>query len=254
MNNADASAALLARRLVAARDGGPPVAWREMLPADEAGAYALQDATAAAMGTIGGWKVGAADALAVPHCAPLPASGVLATGAVLSGPQWRWRCVELEAALRVGRDVLPQGRLLDREALSAHFDAVLPAIEVVETRLADGKAADPLARLGDLQCHGALVLGEASPLAPRALDLRALQATLMFDNLTAAQTDGGNPAVDVWRLLAWLALHCEQRGLPLRRGQIVTTGSCTGLLAAPAGALVHGEIEGLGAVEMRFEA
>jgi 2-keto-4-pentenoate hydratase len=197
--------------------------------------------------------VGAKGPQVEPHCAPLPASGVRASGAALAGPAWRWRCIEVEVALRLGRDLDPKGRLLPPAELAEAFDAVLPAIEVVETRLAEGKTADPLAHLADLQCHGALVLGNPSALAPAQLDLRTVEASLRFGAISAAHTHGGNPAQDVWHLLAWLALHCAQRGQPLRTGQIVTTGSCTGLLVAPAGVPVRGEIATVGAVELRFE-
>ena len=240
-----------ATQLAGARDGRL-LPWQQMLPADTAAAYAVQDATLALLGPHNAWKVGSPGPAGAIHCAPLPARGVLASGATLSGPQWQWRCIEVEAALRLGRDLHPQGRLLTREELLPAFDAVLPAIEVVETRYVDGRSSDPLAKLADLQCHGALLLGEPSRLAPADLDLRQLHATLAFNGEPVADTVGGNPAQDVWRMLAWLALHCEQRGLPLRQGQVVTTGSCTGLLAAPAGAQVRGEVAGLGVVELRF--
>jgi 2-keto-4-pentenoate hydratase len=243
-----------AQLLTAARTGGAAVPWRDIVPADRDGAYAIQDATLAAIGAIAGWKVGAKGPHTEPHCAPLPASGLHASGATLAGPAWRWRCVEVEVAFRLGRDLDPQGRLLAPAELADAFDAVLPAIEVVESRLADGQAAGSLAQLADLQCHGALVLGSPSTLAPAQLDLRALEVSLSFGAVSAAHTHGGNPAQDVWRLLSWLALHCARRGQPLSAGQVVTTGSCTGLLTAPMDATVRGEIAGVGAVELRFES
>jgi 2-keto-4-pentenoate hydratase len=84
------------------------------------------------------------------------------------------------------------------------------------------------------------------------LDLRTLQAHLWLDGQPTASTVGGNPAADVWRLIAWLAMHCPQRGQPLRAGQIITTGSCTGLIPAPEGAHVQAQVVGLGRVELRF--
>jgi 2-keto-4-pentenoate hydratase len=239
--------------LIAARNGGPAVPWRGIVPADRAGAYAIQDATLAAIGPIAGWKVGAKGPQAEPHCAPLPASGLHASGVTFTGPAWRWRCVEVEVAFRLGRDLNPQGKLLAPDEVAEAFDAVLPVIEVVESRLMDGQAADPLAQLADLQCHGALVLGSPSALSPAQVDLREAEASLSFGTTSAAHTHGGNPAQDVWRLLSWLALHCASRGQPLRAGQIVTTGSCTGLLTAPMDTAVRGEIAGAGAVALRFE-
>lgn len=242
-----------AQSLVAARTGGPAVPWRGIVPADRAGAYAIQDATLAAIGPIAGWKVGAKGPQVEPHCAPLPSSGIHASGVTLTGPAWRWRCIEVEVAFRLGRDLDPQGKLLAPAELADAFDAVLPVMEVVESRLADGHVADPLAQLADLQCHGALVLGNPSALAPAQVDLRTLEASLSFGAASAARTRGGNPAQDVSRLLSWLALHCAERGQPLSAGQIVTTGSCTGLLNAPMDATVRGDIAGAGAVELRFK-
>ena len=232
--------------LLAARRSGPQPAWRDILPADRAAAYAIQDATVAALGPIGGWKVGAKSPDAEPICAPLPASGIVASGATLTGPAWRLRGIEAEVALRVARDL--DGGPLPPDA----FDAVLPAIEVVETRLADFQVSDPLAQLADLQSHGALVLGASAALAPGQLDLRVVEVRLTFDGTEVAHTRGGNPAEDVWRLLQWLATHVAARGLPLRAGQVVTTGSLTGMLFTVQGARVEAILTRIGTVGLRF--
>ena len=241
-----------AQLLLAARRGHTQLNGRDVLPATAADAYRVQDLTVAELGPIGGWKVGAKNATSEPTCAPLPLAGVMPSSCTLSGPPWRLRGIEVEAALRLGRDLDPQGQLLSPDELAPFFDAVLPVIEVVETRLLDRVSCDPLSQLADLQSHGALVLGPPSPMPATLLDLRVLQAHLWFDGQRIASTLGGNPAADLWRLIAWLALQCAQRGQPLRAGQIVTTGSCTGLLSAPEGAHVEAEVVGLGRVELRF--
>ena len=241
-----------AQLLLAARRSHTQLSSRDVLPADTAAAYRVQDLTVAELGSIGGWKVGAKNASSEPACAPLPLAGLLPSGSTLTGPEWPWRGIEVEAALRLGRDLDPAGQWLSPDELAPFFDAVLPAVEVVETRLIDRASSDPLCQLADLQSHGALVLGTPSALAPRQLDLTTLQAQLWFNGQVTASTVGGNPAADVWRLIAWLALHCAQRGLPLRAGQIVTTGSCTGLLPAPEGAQIKAEVSELGRVELRF--
>lgn len=239
----DAPAA--ARRLVEAR-GAKPAPSADTTPPDRATAFAVQDATLKLLGPVGGWKVGAKGPDAEPSCAPLPAGGIFASGASLTGDAWRLRGIEVELAVRLGRDLAPGGDLAEA------IEAVLPAIEVVETRLADYRDSHPLAQLADLQTHGALVVGEPSALAPRDADLRTLNAYLAFDGQAVASTRGANPAADVWRLLEWLAHHCAQRGLPLKAGQVITTGSCTGMLFAPEGAHVQAELSGLGRVELRF--
>ena len=250
VHSSEAQAA--ARRLLAARDRGTGVPFREVLPADRAGAFAVQDATVAGLGPVGGWKVGAKGPAAEPTCAPLPAAGILPMGAHLQGPQWQLRGVELEVAFRLGQDLDPKGRVLARDEIAAAISEVLPVIEVVETRLADWRQSEPLAQLADLQSHGALVLGAPAAVAPATVDLRTLESYLAFDGQPVASARGANPAADVWRLLAWLALHCSERGLPLRAGQVITTGSFTGMLFAPEGATVVGHLKGIGQVELRF--
>ncbi|MET0542289.1 MAG: hydratase [Variovorax sp.] len=246
----------IAQLLHRAHSGGArPVStgWPLHAPAD---AYAVQDATLAALGPIGGWKVGASGPDVTPHCAPLPKPWIFDSGAVLSGAKYPARLVELEVALRVGPEALHVTRDMPTPAeLAQCFDAVVPTIELVESRLAEGRDALALARLADLQSHGALIVGApASMTAPAEplLDLRTVQAVLWFGDQCAARTTGGNPAQDVWRMVGWLARHCTERGVPLLRGQIVTTGSCTGLLAARAGQAVRGEVAGIGTVALRF--
>jgi 2-keto-4-pentenoate hydratase len=243
---------LAADRLIRARAAGTVIGCREILPADLDAAYAVQEATVARLGPVRGWKVGAKGPQSAPICAPLPASGLLASGALLGGPPWRLRGVEVELVLRVGRDLDADDADLPPDELAAAFDAVLPALEVVETRLTDWRGGAPLALLADLQSHGALVLGEPMAMPPVRPDLRTLEATLAFDGRTVAETHGGNPAQDVWRLLGWLVGQCSRRGRPLRSGQFVTTGSCTGMLFAPEGTHVQAHLAGLGGVALHF--
>ncbi|UWU73481.1 fumarylacetoacetate hydrolase family protein [Bradyrhizobium huanghuaihaiense] len=240
-----------ADRLVAARGSGRAVAWRDILPPDRAGAYAIQDATLARIGPVGGWKVGASSPDAEPVCAPLPASGLLASGARL-GPEFRLRGVEVEVALRVGRALTADDAALPDPELARAFDAVYPAIEVVETRLEDWTNSVALAQLADLQSHGALLIGAAATVSPASIDLRSVEAHLSIGEDISRRTIGGNPAGDIWRLLRWLIRHCADRGVPLLPGQIVTTGSCTGMVFAEAGTSARARLAGFGEVAVDF--
>lgn len=241
-----------ARRLVAARNGAAAVRSGDVVPPDHAAAYAVQDAILALAGPAGGWKVGAKGPDLEPNGAPLPASGIHPSGAELTGPPWSMRGIEVEVAVRFARDFAPSSPDVDRAQLQRAIDCVLPAIEVVETRLADWRDSDPLAQLADLQTHGALVVGAPSAVKPAEVDLRAVEAYLALDGQPVASCRGANPAGDVWRLLGWLAWHAAQRGRPLRAGDVVTTGSCSGLLLAGEGMQVLADLKGIGSVELRF--
>lgn len=245
-------AAALARRLAAVHKGAPAVPHAQAEAPDRSCAFAVQDATVARLGQIAGWKVGAKGPTHEPSCAPLPAKGILPNGANLLGPPWTMRGIEVEIAVRLREDLVPTDGEPDAAAVRAAIDAVLPAVEVVETRLAGWRDSAPMAQLADLQSHGGLVLGAPASIAIEELDLRKVQAYLAFDGQPVASTYGANPAADIWRLLGWLAWHCVQRGKPLRAGQVITTGSCTGMLFAPEGAHVQAQLVGIGTVELRF--
>ncbi|MBR0820763.1 fumarylacetoacetate hydrolase family protein [Bradyrhizobium liaoningense] len=240
----------MADRLVAARSSGRPVAWRDVLPSDRAAAYAIQDATLARIGPIGGWKVGAANPEAEPICAPLPASCLLASGARLGTGLLRG--VEAEVALRVGRTLTIDDAVLPDHELARAFDAAYPVIEVVETRLEDWTDSAALAQLADLQSHGALLIGPAATVSIASIDLRSVEAQISVGDDVNKRTTGGNPAGDIWRMLRWLIRHCAERGAPLLPGHIVTTGSCTGMIFAQEGASVRARLEGFGDVAVDF--
>lgn len=241
----------IARALLDARRQHRP-APRTWTLADPAAAYAVQDETVTALGAVTAWKVGAPSADAEPTCAPLPAVGVVTAGAVLHGPQWQLRGIEVELAVRLGRD-LQEDDEADAPRLSSAIDAGLPVIEVVESRLADWRASNPLDQMADLLSHGALVVGAPVPWQPQSpIDLRALRVTLAFDGQPVADARGAHPVGTVLPLLGWLARHARQRGRPLRAGDIVTTGSCTGLLFAWENAHVQAALEGVGAIDLRF--
>jgi 2-keto-4-pentenoate hydratase len=215
-------------------------------------AYAVQDALLREIGPVAGWKVGAKGLGQEPICAPLPARGLLPSGVTLDDG-YPLRGMEAELAFRLGRDFDVGDRLPENAEMMEALDAMLPAIEVVESRLADYPRSSKLTQLADLQSHGALIVGAAIPLSQPATDLLRIEARLSFDEVEVAHTTGGNPAGDIWPVLAWLARHCSLRGTPLLKGQIITTGSCTGMLFADAALKVKADINGLGVVELRFE-
>lgn len=236
--------------LLDARHSRLALDWRRLAVGDAETAYAVQDAQLRRLGPVAGWKVGSKGDGSTPSCAPLPASGVLPSGTTLGGPQWRMRGLEVELALRVGRDYDAGDHLPDEAELREVFDAILPAIEVVETRLGQQPCGNPWAAMADLLCHGALITGAPQPL-PATLSLREIVASLRIEGEQKALTTGGNPA-ELWSTLAWLARHCSLRGMPWQRGQIITTGSCTGLVHARSGLQVQATLAGIGPVSLQF--
>jgi len=254
-----------AARLLEARRTGNPTTLHP--PPDRAAAFAVQDACLRVLGPVGGWKLGAdwEWGAAAPtrdiRCAPLPASGMLQTGTRAVGGTMRG--VEVEIAFRLRKDLPCPDGVPGRAQLLDAIDAVVPVIELVETRLAGWRTSPSLAQLADLSSHGGLVIGEPSCVSPSDIDMRHVEGRVLVDGqplpayvdfygTPLATTRGSNLSKELWRGMGWLADHCARRGFPWQAGQLVTTGSCTGLFFAPAGARIRGELLGIGSVDLQF--
>jgi 2-keto-4-pentenoate hydratase len=233
-----------ARRLVEARRTGRKLEGLagELYPADVHDAYRVQDAVMRLLGVSqAGWKVGAANPTAEPTAAPLFAGLIAPSPARFTASAVSFRAVEAELCLSLARDLAAGA---SEDAAWDAVGAVHVAIELLDSRFMDRQKMTPPALLSDNLSNGGFTYGPPNP--PGAVDFLAAKASLVIDGTEAKRAVGGNPAGHPRRLLAWLAGHAANRGKPLKKGDIVTTGSHTGITIAPLGARVVARFEGLG--------
>jgi 2-keto-4-pentenoate hydratase len=237
------------------RQIAPPSAVRALSP-DEA--YAVQERLREALLARGekviGWKAGftsrAAQAqfgAAEPVCAFLLASGVYPSGGDVPMARFAALAVEAEVAFVMREDLAGPGVTAPRALLAT--EGALPALELVDFR----HSGKPLATdvVADGVYASAIVLGNALT-AVAHLDL-SLEGLVYELNGAVAATNAaaevmGGPA----NSLAWLANHLGARGLGLRAGDVVMTGSVSTLLRPRAGDTVRATFTRLGAVSARF--
>jgi 2-keto-4-pentenoate hydratase len=239
--------------LLAARHSGRRLAAlpEDVRPRTVGDAYAIQDAVAAKLGAIGGWKVGAKSASAEPTCAPLPAALILRSPQRFAAGRFAHNGVEAELAFTLSRDLPPRPQPYRVADLEAAVATVHAAIEIVASRFVDLNAVDALSVLADFQSNGALVVGNGIPL-PQAFESSTQEVTLDIDGVRIVESRGSNPAGDVLGLLAWLANHVTARSGGLRRGDIVTTGSWTGMRFVASGTRVEAAFALIGGVDVGF--
>lgn len=242
--------------LVAARRQGTPVEAAPLADAvgDAEAAYAVQAGVARTLGWFGGapalhWKSGGPSRQATPGHSALPPAGVRQSPADLRDVPLHLGHVEAELALRLGRDVdaeLAAG--LDMASASELVDAMAVSIELVDSRWTEALTAPAWLRLADLQCHGALVLGEWLPYARR--DWSAQRCTVTIGEASPREFTGSHACGDpAWVLAAWLR-HATRAGVRLPAGTVVTTGTWCGLLPAAAGQRVTVAFEGIGSASL----
>ena len=212
-------------------------------------AYAIQDAVTRALGPVGGWKVGFRPPPTDAIRAPLPATLIFPGPATLPAERFHIIGIEAEIAFRLGADLPQRAEAHDLDSIVAAIDSAHATIEVVDSRIRDWRAADALWKLADSQMNGALVHGDGTT-AWRGTDFAQQPVTLTIDGTVAVESVGGNPAGDPLGLVVWLANHCAARGGGLKAGDIVTTGSYTGLSFYEPGITVVADFPGLDTVRV----
>ena len=251
---------LCAARLARRRLGRLP---EDCQPADQAAAYAVQDAlhaalTAAGHGALAGHKIGCTTPvmqrfLRIPNpCA----GGVFAPTVQHLAAEFRHSAflhvgVECEIAVRLAHD-LPAARApYDRDTVGAAVGACMAAIEVVDDRYEDYRALDVPTLIADDFFNAACVLGV--PVAAwRDLDLAALRGRMSINGADVGTGRGGDILGHPLEALAWLANALVARGSCLESGEFVLLGSVVETRWVGAGDRVEVEIEGLGSARARF--
>ncbi len=157
--------------------------------------------------------------------------------------------VEVEVGFILAAD-LPGADCTEDDVLAA-TEALVPSIELIDTRITDWKIAlcDTIA---DNASSAGFVLG-AARVSPADVDVKAIDATLTRNGEVVAEgrSDAvlGNPVTAV----AWLARKVESFGVRLKKGDIVLPGSCTRAFDVHAGDKFVADFAGLGAVRLSFE-
>lgn len=221
--------------------------------ATAADAYAIQDAVAAQLGPVGGWKVGAKGPDQQPNCAPLFASLITRAPAEFAATTLGMIGIEAEIAFTLGRTIAPAVVPLAGDEILDAVAAAHAAVEIVDTRLADWRATDRLWQLADNLMNGRFVYG-AGVSDWRGRDFTQQKVRLDINGKVAAEATGGNTAGDPLRILVWLVNHCRANGIGLAAGTVITTGSCTGMIFVDPGARILAEFPGIGSVAVAFPA
>ena len=173
-----------------------------------------------------------------PEQEPIPLSGFL---------QPR---VEPETAFVLAKPLRGPGVTIADAIAAVGF--VLPALELIDSRIRDWKIglADTLA---DNATSGGVVLG-GSPTPLSAADLRLAGCNLHKNGELAGTGAAGAVLGSPLRALAWLANTVGARGVELEAGQVILPGSVTAAIPVGPGDTVTATFAGLGRVTARFAA
>lgn len=135
------------------------------------------------------------------------------------------------------------------EAMAA-VDFVLPALEIVDSRIVDWKIAlfDTIA---DNASSGAVVLG-STPTPLHEVDLRLSGAVMTRNGAVVGTGAGGAVLGSPITSLVWLANTVGARGVTLEAGHVVLPGSVCAMVEVAPGDTITATFGGLGSVTARF--
>ena len=155
--------------------------------------------------------------------------------------------LEFELAFEISEDI-SENTHYDAESVSAFVGAIMPAFELIEDRDADYSNLDPLTLIADNAWCGGVILGSAK-YDWQSIDLSSTPVNLSFNSNVERATTGdamGNPL----NSLAWLANLLIEQGRPLKKGNIVMSGSTLATKFASRGDHAIYSIDGVGSVEV----
>ncbi|MBM3734598.1 MAG: hypothetical protein FJW39_02330 [Acidobacteria bacterium] len=209
----------------------------ELAPADVAAAYRMQGEVVDAWrvrldSELAGYKIACTNAIAQKH---------LGTDSPFYGRLFEktvWRSPAREEPY-------------SREEVEAAVGAVMPAIELVDSRYTEWTTVGLRSLIVDNACHAGWVHGPVTE-DWRGIDLAGHHVSLSINGALKSTGTGaavlGHPLI----ALTWLANRLREGGSGLGAGDRITTGVCTDIAYGFPGDQVVADFGVLGAVEIRF--
>jgi 2-keto-4-pentenoate hydratase len=233
---------------------GPPVA-----PTSISDAYDIQDRYVALLrrggGETVGYKVGLTSATMQAFCRidhPIAgvvlASRVHRSGARIRRSDFGRLGLEFEIAVRIKSDVPASKTAFTAELIAPHIDGVCAAIELVDDRAADYTNIDVRSLVADNSWNAGVVLSDFKPAWP---DLEPLLGRATQNGDLIGEGHGRDILGHPFNSVAWLATQLASRGVTLKAGEVVMTGSVMKTIFPEHEAHYRFDLEGLGFVEVQ---
>ena len=237
-------------------DALPP----EIRPATLGEGYAIQEAMLEIVGQPAvGWKIAATSAAGQKHIGVTePLAGrlfrdfVLTDGARRPTARNHMRVAEAEFAFKMARDLPPRGRDYTQDEVCDAVGAMYLAIEIPDARYDVFDTIGAPSICADCAFHAWFVLGREVA-DWRDLDLPNQPVKAWKGDTVVAEGSGANALGDPRIALTWLANHLTKRGLGLKAGEIVTTGTCVKPVDITPGDNVVMDFGALGKITAGFD-
>jgi len=156
--------------------------------------------------------------------------------------------LEFEIAVRIKSDIPVTAVPCTAEMIEPHIAGVCAAIELVDDRNADYTHLDVLSLVADNSWNGGIVLSEFAAKWP---DLESVLGRASKDDVAIGEGFGRDILGHPFNSVAWLAMQLASRGVSLKAGQVVMTGSVMKTVFPVEDASYRFGLEEIGVVEVQ---
>ena len=232
------------------------VAWPA--PADTDSALAIQSEVVAAHGSpVKGWKVGATNATAQknfgldgPFFGPMVEAGFADDGATLPAAP-TVLAVEPEYAFKMARNFPNDGEEITEDSVADAVASCHVALEVIGRCVKSDEFQNGLGLTIDFAGNSSFIAGPKIT-NWRDQDLVNTPVEGRANGETVQSGSGADVMGSPLTSLTWLARSLAARGMQLKEGEWVSTGTCTPPVPAKQGTTVSAKFGDLGEVSVNF--
>jgi 2-keto-4-pentenoate hydratase len=169
----------------------------------------------------------------------------------LNARDFSMRVIEAEFSFQLGRDLPQEGAPYGRDSVAGAVAAVLPSIEIVDTRYTVWTEVPLPSLISDNGCNSGWVRGKATE-AWRNFDLASHEVGLRVNGVEKLSGTGSAVLGHPLNSLVWLANTLCEQGRALKAGDLVSTGVCTDIYLAEPGDHIIADFGTLGTAEVSF--
>ena len=232
-------------------------------PENLAAGYAVQDGVVDRLlkkygGRAIGYKVACTNKLAQellgtdnPFYGRLLSPFVYQSPARVNARDFSMRVVEAEFSFQLAEDLPRERAPYDRESVVSAVAAILPSIEIVDTRYTVWTEVPLPSLISDNGCNSGWVRGKATE-AWRHIDLACHEVHLKVNGAEKLSGTGAAVLGHPLNSLVWLANTLCEQGRALKAGDLVSTGVCTDIYLAEPGDHIIADFGTLGTAEVSF--
>jgi len=236
---------------------------QDIRPADPISGYAVQEELVNRLlslnaGHIAGYKVACTNKLAqellgvdTPFYGRLLSPFVYQSPKHLNADNFSMRVIEAEFAFELADDLPRASAPYDTDRVAAAVSAVIPALEIVDTRYTDWTKVAVPSLIADNGCNGGWIQGPSCT-EWQKFDLKTHQVDLIVNGEPKLRGYGSEVLGHPLNSLTWLANTLCEQGKFLKAGDLVSTGVCTNIYLAAPGDLLIADFGKLGTVELTF--